>query len=124
MKLIKLATMVLCALAIVPVLAADSPVAGTWQTEADTPAGKVAATFTFTQAEGGMKLTIEETGIESKISEVKVDGPNFSFKREISFGGGGLTLAYTGSVSGNTLTAVGKSDGVEVKLTGTRSKAN
>ena len=35
-----------------PVFAADSPVTGTWQTEADTPAGKIPATFTFTQTEG------------------------------------------------------------------------
>lgn len=123
MKLFKLVILILCAWVSTPLWAAESPVTGTWQTEADTPAGKVAATFNFTQENGDIKLTIDETGIESKISEVKVDGAAFSFKREIAFGGGGLTLTYTGSVTGNTLTAIGKSEGVEVKLTGTRSQA-
>jgi len=103
-----------------PLFAADSPLLGVWQTESDTPVGKAAATYTFTQADGVLKLAIEETGIESKVSDLKVEGNKFSFKREIAFGGGGLTLMYTGTISGNEFTAVGTAEGVEVKTTGKR----
>jgi hypothetical protein len=56
----------------------------------------------------------------STISEVQVDGANFSFKRTIDFQGQAIVLNYTGAVDGNALTATANSDFGAIPVKGTR----
>jgi hypothetical protein len=119
-----------------PAAAQDSPVVGAWKTTAETEMGKFEATMTVSQTADGYMIAIEDAPIppppggggpeaamppmESTISDVKVDGSSFSFKRSLTTPQGPMDLNYSGTVSGDALTAeVGSSFGA-IPVTGTR----
>lgn len=115
----------------VPALAAGSPVVGTWNTAVDVQGQKIESTLIVAEANGGYTVEIKDapmTGpdgaamppMDSKISEVKVDGANFSFKRSLAFGDMPMELAYSGKVDGNALTAEVASPMGAIPMTGTR----
>ena len=56
------------------------------------------------------------------LSDVKVDGSTFSFKRTIESPQGTIALDYSGSVDGDALTAKAHSDFGDVDITGTRAQ--
>ena len=118
-----------------PAIAQDSPVVGTWNTEAVTDFGTFAATMIVTQGEDGYAVEIVDQTpaggaqagappqMESTISDVMVDGSTFSFRRSLDTPQGPMELTYTGSVEGDALTAqVGSSFG-NIPVTGTRAEA-
>lgn len=115
----------------VPALAAGSPVVGTWNTVADAQGQKFESTVTVAEANGAYTVDIKDkpmTGpdgqamppMQSTISDVKVDGAKFSFKRTLAFGDMPMELAYSGSVDGNNLTAQVTSPMGAIPVTGTR----
>ncbi len=114
-----------------PALAQSSPVLGSWDTEAATDFGTFKAVLTLAQDGSGytaQMVDAPQTGpdgqpapaMASTISEVKVEGANFSFKRTIDFQGQAIVLNYTGSVDGNSLTATANSDFGAIPVKGTR----
>ena len=98
-----------------PALAADSPVVGTWDTEAATDFGTFKATMTIAEADGGYTIDIKDVPLEGAppappsppgaITDVVVDGAKFSFKRKLTTPQGELTMTYNGSVDGDKMTA-------------------
>ena len=114
-----------------PALAQSSPTLGSWATEAVTDFGTFKATMTIAQSGGAYTVAMvdaPQTGpdgqpaptMTSTISDVQVDGANFSFTRTIDFQGMPVVLKYTGSVDGNNLTATANSDFGAIPVKGTR----
>jgi hypothetical protein len=115
----------------VPALAADSPVVGTWNTEAVTDFGTFKATMTVAEAGEGYAIDIKDVPLEGAppappsppgaVTDVVVDGANFSFKRKLTTPQGDMTLSYTGTVDGDKLTAqVDTGQFGTIPVTGTR----
>lgn len=114
-----------------PAFAAGSPAVGAWDIVAETQMGKFESTMTVAEAGGAYTVAIEDkpaTGpdgspmpaMASTISEVKVEGNAFSFKRTIDFQGQAIALSYAGTVDGDKLTATANSDFGPTPITGTR----
>ena len=114
-----------------PVLAASSPVVGTWNTEAVTDFGTFKATMTIAEADGAYTIDIKDVPLEGAppsppsppgaVSDVMVDGAQFSFKRKLTTPQGDMTLSYTGTVDGDKLTAeVDTGQFGKIPVTGTR----
>ncbi|MBO9518416.1 MAG: hypothetical protein J7493_10140 [Porphyrobacter sp.] len=113
-----------------PALAQSSPVVGTWATAIDVQGQKIEAELTFSQASGGYAVAIKDgpmpgapadaPPMESKISDLVVDGSKFTFKRALNTPQGAMNLTYTGTVDGNNLTGEIGSDFGPIALTGTR----
>jgi len=114
-----------------PALAADSPVVGTWNTEAVTDFGTFKATMTVAEASGAYTIDIKDVPLEGAppappsppgaISDVVVDGAKFSFKRKLTTPQGELTMSYAGTVDGDKLTAeVDTGQFGKIPVTGTR----
>lgn len=109
---------------------AASAVAGTWATAIDLQGTKIEAEITFAEAADGYSVAIKDgpmpgapadaPPMESVISDVKVDGANFSFSRKLTTPQGPMALTYTGSVDGNALTGQINSDFGPIAMTGTR----
>ena len=115
-----------------PALAQSSPVVGSWDTEAVTDFGTFKAKLNIAQSGAGYTVEMvdaPQTGpdgqpapaMASTISDVTVNGTNFSFKRTIDFQGQAIVLTYTGTVDGNALTATANSDFGAIPVKGTRS---
>jgi uncharacterized protein (DUF2147 family) len=114
-----------------PALAASSPVVGTWNTEAVTDFGTFKATMTIAEADGAYTIDIKDVPLEGAppsppsppgaVSDVMVDGAQFSFKRKLTTPQGDMTLSYTGTVDGDKLTAeVDTGQFGKIPVTGTR----
>jgi hypothetical protein len=114
-----------------PALAADSPVVGTWNTEAVTDFGTFKATMTVAEAGGAYTIDIKDVPIEGAppappsppgaITDVVIDGAKFSFKRKLTTPQGELQMSYTGTVDGDKLTAeVDTGQFGKIPVTGTR----
>ena len=111
-----------------PALAQSSPVLGTWNTEAVTDFGTFKATMKVAEANGAYTVEITDVPAEgappsapSTISDVVVDGSNFSFKRKLTTPQGEMNLAYSGNVDGDKLTAeVDTGQFGKLPVTGTR----
>ena len=131
-KTIRFAALVAGAsLTAVPAFAQSSPVLGTWNTEAVTDFGTFKPKMTVAQAGSG--YTVEMTDVPQEgappapapaagsITDVVVNGANFSFKRKLTTPQGELTLSYTGTVDGDKLTAeVDTGEFGKLPVTGTR----
>ncbi len=113
-----------------PAYAQSSPV-GSWDTEAVTDFGTFKSELTIGQSGGGYTVAMvdaPQTGPDgqpaptpaSTISDVAVNGADFSFKRTIDFQGQAIVLTYTGTVDGNALTATANSDFGAIPVKGTR----
>ena len=114
-----------------PALAADSPVVGTWNTEAVTDFGTFKATMTVAEASGAYTIDIKDVPLEGAppappsppgaITDVVVNGGAFSFKRKLTTPQGELTMSYAGTVDGDKLTAeVDTGQFGKIPVTGTR----
>ena len=133
-KTIRLAALVAGAsLMAMPALAQSSPVEGKWATAVVTDFGTFNAVMTVAQEGGAYTVAMQDIAPEggagaggggampSTISDVVVDGATFSFKRKLTTPQGEITLAYTGKVEGNNLTAQVDTGGFGVlPVTGTR----
>lgn len=118
-----------------PATAQDSPVVGTWNTEAVTDFGTFAATMIVSEAEDGYAVEIIDQApeggapaggaapaMESTISDVSVDGSEFSFKRSMTTPQGAMEISYTGNVEGDSMTASANTDFGAIPVTGTRAE--
>ena len=111
-----------------PALAQSSPVLGTWNTEAVTDFGTFKATMTVAEANGAYTVQMTDVAAEgappampSAISDVVVNGTDFSFKRKLTTPQGEMSLAYSGKVDGDKLTAeVDTGQFGKLPVTGTR----
>ena len=114
-----------------PAVAQTSPVLGAWNTEAVTDFGTFKATMTVTAANGAYAVDMKDVPGEGappapapaagSITDVVVDGANFSFKRKLTTPQGEMNLAYAGVVDGDKLTAeVDTGQFGKLPLTGTR----
>jgi hypothetical protein len=114
-----------------PALAQESPVLGTWNTQAVTDFGTFASTMTVLDDEGSYIVLMEDVApaggaeappaMESSISDVVVDGASFTFTRTIT-SPMEMSLAYRGTVDGDTLTATATSDFGAISVSGTRAQ--
>ena len=115
-----------------PALAADSPVVGTWNTEAVTDFGTFKATMTVAEANGTYTVDIKDVPLEGappsppsppgSITDVVVDGAKLSFKRKLATPQGDMTMTYTATVDGDKLTAEADiGDFGKIPVTGTRA---
>ncbi len=128
MKTVRLAALAMgTSLIAMPAAAQDSPVLGSWNTEIEIQGNTNLAKLTI--AESGGSYTAEIVNRDgdttsnvpdSTITDVVVDGTNFSFKRSISQGQGSTDFTYEGSVDGNSLRADVTSQMGNFELTGTR----
>ena len=117
-------------LAAAPALGQASAVLGTWNTAVDVQGQKIEATMTFAAAGDGHSVEIKDgpmpgapadaPAMESKISDVVIDGAKFAFKRELATPQGTMNLSYSGTVDGDTLTGEVGSDFGPIAITGTR----
>ncbi len=96
--------LLMCALVLTAVSAFAADIDGKWSGSVDTPNGAVTVGYSL-KADGA---TLNGTmtgpdGAEIKIADGKIDGNKLSFNVTLEFGGMPLTLAFTGTVSGNDL---------------------
>src|SRR5689334_16562026 len=101
-----------------PAFAQSSPVLGSWETTATTPIGELKSTFTFSGTAGSYAIDIKDQPMEGGpggeagaappeqvVSDLKIEGSSFSFKRTIQSPQGAIALTYSGTVNGDSLTA-------------------
>lgn len=113
-----------------PAMAADSPVAGTWATEAKSDFGTFKAVWTVAEKDGAYTVDVKDAPMDgapadapppkSTISNVAVDGNTLTFDRELVMGDMTIKLAYKVSADGNMLTGETHSDFGDIPITGTR----
>lgn len=118
-----------------PAFAADSPVVGTWATEAKSDFGTFKSTWTVAESNGTYTIDVKDAPPEggpgggdgapaappkSTISNVAVDGSTLTFDRELVMGDMTIKLAYKVTADGNTLTGQTHSDFGDIPITGTR----
>jgi hypothetical protein len=118
-----------------PALAAGSPVIGSWTIATQTQMGTFKATMTVSKgADGAYTVDIKDQPMEGgaggppgggapptmTISDVKVDGSDFSFTRSIASDQFSMDLKYKGTVDGDKLSATASSDFGDSDVTGSR----
>ena len=113
-----------------PAVAQDSPVLGEWTTKVDVGGTIVESTWTFAQSGGAYTIDIKDgpfpgapadaPPMQSVITDVVVNGAQFSFKRALTTPQGPLNLSYSGAIDGNNLTGTVNSDFGPIAVTGTR----
>ncbi|MBO0749257.1 MAG: hypothetical protein J2O44_02345 [Porphyrobacter sp.] len=119
-----------------PAFAADSPVVGTWATEAKSDFGTFKSTWTVAQNGGTYTIDVKDAPMDgapgggdgappkSTISNVKVDGSTLSFDRELVMGDMTIKINYKATANGNALTGqshVNMGDmPMDIPITGTR----
>jgi hypothetical protein len=85
---------------------------GKWSGTIDTPTGSYEQVFTFkadgSKLTGALSLT---GGMETPISNGKIDGDNISFSVSLNYGQMPFTVAYTGVVSGDEIKLSGEAGG-------------
>jgi hypothetical protein len=118
-----------------PAFAADSPVAGTWATEAKSDFGTFKSTWTVADNNGTYTVDVKDAPPEggagggdgappppskSTISNVAVDGNTLTFDRELVMGDMTIKLSYKVTADGNALTGTTHSDFGDIPITGTK----
>jgi hypothetical protein len=113
-----------------PAFAADSPVVGTWATEAKSDFGTFKSTWTVAQSDGAYTIDVKDAPMDgapadapppkSTISNVAVDGSTLTFDRELVMGDMTIKLSYKVTADGTTLTGQTHSDFGDIPITGTR----
>lgn len=124
------------AFAAAPALAADSPVVGTWATEAKSDFGTFKSTWTVAQEGGAYTIDVKDAPMaappggdaagappappKSTISDVAVAGNTLTFNRELVMGDMTIKLVYKVTADGNALTGMTHSDFGDIPIIGTR----
>ena len=105
-----------------PVFAAG--IDGDWSASIDSPNGPVTIGYTFVT--DGAKLTGSTTGPDGAklaLKDGKIEGANISFSVDADFGGGPMTLKYTGVVAADSIALTLDFQGMPVNLTAKRVAA-
>jgi hypothetical protein len=109
-------------LAAAPAFAAG--VDGEWAGSIDSPNGPVTINYSF-KADGA-KLTGSTTGPDGTklaIKDGKIDGAKISFAVDADFGGGPVSLKYTGVVAADSIALTLDFQGMPVNITAKRVAA-
>lgn len=95
------AAILLLVLSAVPTLAADA--SGAWTASWNTPMG--VQNYTYTLKVEGAKLTgtAKSDNGETPLTDGKVEGDKITFVESLSFGGGAISINYTGIVNGDEI---------------------
>jgi opacity protein-like surface antigen len=133
MRQLRFAALAVAAIVVAtPAFAADSPVAGTWATEAKSDFGTFKSTWTVAESGGTYPGDVKDAPQEggpgggdgappkSTISNVAVDGSTLTFDRELVMGDMTIKLSYKVTADGNNLTGQTHSDFGDIPITGTR----
>jgi len=98
-----LALLVLCS--VVCIFAAD--ISGKWTAEFDSQVGLQKYTYEFTvdgtSITGKASANIDGSDMQSEIVEGTIDGDKISFVENLNYNGMDLSIAYTGTVSGDEI---------------------
>ncbi len=129
-KSVRLAAFVMgISLIAMPAAAQDSPVLGSWDTQIAIQGNTNLARLNIARDGDGYYAEIVRRDGDttsnvpaSTITDVVVDGANFSFKRNVTGGQGATLFTYQGSVDGDSLTADVTSQMGNFTLTGTRAE--
>ncbi len=78
-------------------------VTGTWNLTLNSPLGDQAATLQIQEAGGAYQGTLKGQGDPTAVEDLKVDGSNVAFAADADTPVGRLRLAFSGAVSGDTL---------------------
>lgn len=120
-----------------PAFAADSPVTGTWATEAKSDFGTFKSTWTVAQNGDAYTVDVKDEPMaggpggggdgaappappKSTISDVTVMGNELMFKRELVMGDMTIDLSYDVKVDGTTMTGTSHSSFGDIPITGTK----
>jgi hypothetical protein len=116
-----------------PAFAADSPIAGTWATEAKSDFGTFKSTWTVAESNGTYTIDVKDAPPEggadaggppppskSTISDVKVEGNKLTFKRQLVMGDMTIDLNYDVTVDGSAMTGTTHSSFGDIPITGTK----
>ncbi|MEM1248941.1 MAG: hypothetical protein AAGA81_01520 [Acidobacteriota bacterium] len=101
--------------------AAPPPIVGVWNLVLETPMGKQEPTFTVTQVDGALKGMFSSPQGELDVGDITDTEGVITFDMDIEAAGQALTLKFSGSVEGDTLTGKFGSDFGDMPVTGTRS---
>ena len=108
-----------------PAYAQSSPVEGSWDLIMTMPIGERKSTMTVTPTDGTFTISFAfpEGGapVRDTISEIRIEGSTFAFKRSVEIEQGLIELNYAGTVDGSVLTGKVKSQFGEFDLKGSRS---
>ena len=113
------------ATAAAPAFAQASPVAGTWDLTMSTPIGERKSTMVVTST--GQTVTVSfvlPAGAEpaqDTVSEIRIEGSSFAFKRLVEIDQGQIEMNYAGTVDGDVLSGKVKSQFGEFDLKGSRA---
>jgi hypothetical protein len=103
---------------------AASAIDGKWTGNLDTPGGALSIGFTFKA--DGTTLNGSVTGpdgMETKISNGKIEGNKLTFDTKVDFGGMELVIAYKGEVAGEDLKLVLDFAGMPIEIAAKKAKA-
>lgn len=119
-----------------PAFAADSPVVGTWATEAKSDFGTFKSTWTVAQSGDAYTIDVKDAPMpggpggdagaapaappKSTISDVKVEGNKLTFKRELVMGDMTIDLNYDVTVDGGAMTGTTHSSFGDIPISGTK----
>lgn len=98
-------------------------IAGTWKISMDTPMGPQVASFTIIEENGAFKGTMTDpTGASSEMEDLSVDGNSLTFKAAVNTPMGKLTLGYSGTVDGESISGNFQSPVGPMPYTGERQQ--
>lgn len=101
--------------------AGTDAIVGTWEMSVNMPAREMIDKLTITQnADGTLAGKWEGQRGESTISNLKFDGGKLTFTRMSSFGGREMTSDFEGTIEGDTIKGVFKSDRGDREANATR----
>lgn len=100
---------------------AAPPIVGVWNLVLETPMGTQEPTFTVTQVDGALSGKFTSPQGELDIGEITDSDGVITFDMDIEAAGQALTLKFSGTVEGDTLTGKFGSDFGDMPVTGTRA---
>jgi hypothetical protein len=109
-----------------PAFAQSPSIAGSWDLTMTLPIGDRKSTMTITPTGETFTVTFAlpegAAPAQDTISEVRIDGSTFAFKRLVGIDQGQIELNYAGTVEGDELTGKVKSQFGEFDLRGNRRR--
>jgi hypothetical protein len=106
-------------------VAQASPAVGSWDLTMTTPIGERKSTMTIAPTGGTYTVTFRNAPgadpLDETISDIRIEGNSFAFKRSVGIEQGQIELNYSGTVDGNALIGKVASQFGEFDLKGSRA---